>query len=115
MCYRYFHDQAQSTVYKYKSPPTVTEKLDRSNNRTDWIVTGEIETTRADNILRQPSNQWMYPVRTKPQEQYDSRDDERLVVEFFDTQHQPNYPEIDETTYENLRAKYEQIAKQNRD
>ena len=113
MTYRYFHDEQRRLVIRMPAEPTVIEQKDRNGRRTGWVVQSEQEITRADNALKPNSYQWKYRVRSNPQENYGSRDDRGKVIQFFNTQHVPNLPEIDEDTYRRLQRLYEQEARKN--
>lgn len=113
MTFKFYHDLAGKSVFRMQSPPTVVEKTGKAGKRIGWTVQAEIEITRADNVLL-ANNQWKYRICAFPQQHFDGKDDRRSVVASFQTQHVPNFPEIDQETYNRLREKYEQEAKGNK-
>ena len=108
--YKYRHDIANRTVYRFPSEPTVLEQRDKKGNRTGWSVKMAIDITRADNKLN--GSQWKHATSAYPSQQFDPHYKTKAeVVSYFLMRHAPDGGEITEEQYELVQANYEHFAR----
>lgn len=101
--YRYIHDNAARTIYRFPSEPQVVEQKNRGK-RVGWRITMDYIITRADNWLEGGS--WQFPTSAHSIQHLDAHYTRDLALSYFGLHHEPKGEAISIKEYERLHAEY---------
>lgn len=105
----YYHDEAARAVYAVPNEPTIFPRKGGG-----WTVSVHIDVDRADNYL-DATRHWAKPSLIVHHQEYDARDSREAAVRFFRSRYMTGYgTEVDQKTYESLRAQYDAEAHANK-
>jgi hypothetical protein len=105
MKFKYVHDAVKEIVYRFPVEPKIQQRK-KGRILGAWVVSMDIDITRADNRL--DGNRYQFATTDRPCQYFEnnrySRD--RMISHFL-THHEPIGEKITEDIYMMLRQKYE--------
>lgn len=109
--YKYRHSKDNKTVYRYPIELTITEETGKHGKRIGWAVCMQIDITRADNVIN--ITQWKYPTSDYPIQHFSAHYERSQIISYFFKNHEPSGDDITQSEYDQLKDKYEDVARKN--